>query len=64
MSVQKNKKKIGKRERERIGKKNNRLLNYTVLSKNGAHVITESMGEIQESPSATPFKLLLMVPAF
>lgn len=36
----------------------------TVLSKNGAHVITESIGEIQASPSATPFRLLLMVPAF
>jgi hypothetical protein len=35
-----------------------------VLSKNGAHVITESIGEIQASPNATPFKLLLIVPVF
>lgn len=37
---------------------------HTVLSKNGAHVSTESIGETQASPSATPFRLLLMVPAF
>ena len=36
----------------------------TVLSKNVPHERTESIGEIQESPRATPFKLLLMFPVF
>lgn len=37
---------------------------FTVASRNGAHVNTESIGEIHESPSATPFKLLLISPSF
>lgn len=34
----------------------------TVFNKNGAQVITESIGEIHESPKPIPFKLALISP--
>ena len=36
---------------------------FTVSYKYGAHVLTESIGEIHASPSPTPCKLIFILPA-
>ena len=44
--------------------KKNKCVGLTVLSKKVPHESTESIGDIQESPRATPFKLLMIFQVF